>query len=62
LIKAGGGQRIYGAEELFVVARRLLSDPSVLNQMGARAKAFVEKNKGAVERVMEYLEDYIETA
>jgi 3-deoxy-D-manno-octulosonic-acid transferase len=62
LIKAGGGQRIYGAEELFVVARRLLSDPSVLNQMGARAKAFVEQNKGAVERVMEYLEDYIETA
>jgi 3-deoxy-D-manno-octulosonic-acid transferase len=62
LIKAGGGHRIYGAEELFVVARRLLSDPSVLNQMGARAKAFVEKNKGAVERVMEYLEDYIETA
>jgi len=62
LIKAGGGQRVYGAEELFVMVRRLLSDPSVLDQMGARAKEFVEKHKGAVERVMEYIGDYIETA
>ncbi len=62
LIEAGGGRRVYGAEELFVVVCSLLSDPLSLNQMGARAKGFVEKNRGAMERVMEYIGDYIATA
>jgi len=60
LIEAGGGKKINGSEDLFVTVQELLSDPVGSNRMGARAKEFVEKNSGAVERVMEHIGGYIE--
>ena len=60
LMEAGGGKKINGSEDLFVTVQELLSDPVGSKRMGARARKFVEKNSGAVERVMEHIGGYIE--
>lgn len=56
LIEAGGGKRVMDGETLFQVMRELLSEPEKSEAMGRRAKAFVQMNKGALKRVLEYLE------
>ena len=40
----------------------LLSFPERSKSMGQKAGNFVERNSGAVERVMKYLEDFLEAA
>ncbi|MFC1533821.1 3-deoxy-D-manno-octulosonic acid transferase [Thermodesulfobacteriota bacterium] len=62
LIEAGGGKRVKDAEDLFLKIKWLLSDPRGSRRMGLRAKNFVQKNSGTVERVMEYIGGYIEEA
>ena len=60
LIGAGGGKRIDSPEDLFITVQGLLFDQAGSNRMGSRAKEFVEKNSGAVKRVMKYIGGYIE--
>jgi len=60
LIEAGGGKRIDSPEDLFITVQGLLFDQAGSNRMGSRAKEFVEKNSGAVKRVMKYIGGYIE--
>ncbi|MDB9822649.1 3-deoxy-D-manno-octulosonic acid transferase [Deltaproteobacteria bacterium] len=62
LIEAGGGKRVKHTEDLFIFIQRILSDNMVSDRMGARAKEFVKNNMGAVERIMNYIGDYIEAA
>jgi len=56
LIEAGGGKRVKDGENLFNIMRELISDPEKSKSIGRRAKAFVQMNKGALKRVLEYIE------
>jgi 3-deoxy-D-manno-octulosonic-acid transferase len=60
LIEAGGGIRVRDEEELFVTLRALLKDQQKRDQMGMKAKAFVEMNKGALKRVLDHLRVFLE--
>ena len=62
LIEAGGGKRVESPEDLFITVQGLLLDRAVSGQMGLKAGEFVEKNSGAVKRVMKYIGGYIESA
>jgi len=50
LLAAGGGVCVRDGRELERIASRLLDDPEKADRMGDRARAFVESNRGAVER------------
>lgn len=60
LIKCGGGKMVSDESELLHVMLELLGQKSEREQIGKRAKEFVEQNQGALDRVMEILEPYIE--
>ncbi|HJX35004.1 MAG TPA: 3-deoxy-D-manno-octulosonic acid transferase [Desulfatiglandales bacterium] len=62
LIEAGGGKRIKSPEDLFITVQRLLLDEAFSDRMGLSAREFVQKNSGAVKRVMKYIGGYIESA
>jgi 3-deoxy-D-manno-octulosonic-acid transferase len=53
LLEAGGGERVEDREGLYKAVEGLLSDPQKTDQMGNRARFFVEKNRGALNRVLE---------
>ena len=55
LIEAGGGWQLKDENELYEAMKRLLGDVEMRTRMGGHAKAFVEKNRGALERVMSYI-------
>jgi 3-deoxy-D-manno-octulosonic-acid transferase len=55
LLEAGGGMRVLDGRQLSHALRMLLSDPKKKAQMGAKARRFVESNRGALERVMNEL-------
>ncbi|MBW1703769.1 MAG: 3-deoxy-D-manno-octulosonic acid transferase [Deltaproteobacteria bacterium] len=59
LLEAGGGWRVKDAEALYEAMKTLLKDTEKCNVMGRLAKAFVEKNRGALERVMSYIAECI---
>ena len=52
LLEAGGGRRVYSADELYTTLKTFLEDGEMRTRAGARAKAFVERNRGALERVL----------
>ncbi len=60
LLEARGGWRVHDSEELFTAIKTLLADPGLCLEMGKHAKAFVEKNRGALERVMTYVDDCLQ--
>jgi 3-deoxy-D-manno-octulosonic-acid transferase len=62
LIEAGGGRRVNDGEDLFKSMNELLSDQERQEKMGRKAKNFVEVNRGALGRVIQYIGDYIEAA
>jgi 3-deoxy-D-manno-octulosonic-acid transferase len=51
LLEAGGGVCVRDGQELERVVIQLLGNPEEADRMGERARAFVESNRGAVERV-----------
>jgi 3-deoxy-D-manno-octulosonic-acid transferase len=55
LIESGGGRRVQDGQELYETMKTLLKDRDELNRMGRSAKEFVEKNRGALERVMSHI-------
>ena len=59
LVEAGGGKRVEDGEALFETMKEILGDPKITDSMGQRAREFVELNKGALGRVMEYIENYL---
>lgn len=52
LIEAGGGRLVKDSEELYKEVKDLLSHPEKLEHMGRAARKFVERNKGALDRVV----------
>ncbi len=59
LVEAGGGLRVHDGEELYEVVNKLLADSDMCRRMGAHAKEFVEKNKGALDRAVSYIGENI---
>jgi 3-deoxy-D-manno-octulosonic-acid transferase len=59
LVESGGGRRVADGEALFETMKEILSDPKISDSMGRRAREFVESNKGALGRVIEYIENYL---
>lgn len=60
MIKCGGAKMVSDESELLHVMVELLGQKSKREQIGKRAKEFVEQNQGTLDRVMEILEPYIE--
>jgi len=60
MIKYRGGKMVADESELLNAMLELLAKKSERNEMGKRAKEFVEQNQGALARVMEILAPYIE--
>lgn len=52
---AGGGCRVHDGEELYEIVSKLLDDAEMHQRMGIQAKAFVENNKGALDRVVSHI-------
>jgi 3-deoxy-D-manno-octulosonic-acid transferase len=59
LTESGGGLRIKDRDDLFSKMKTLLSDCELSARMGKKAKEFVCKNSGSMDRVMACLEGYI---
>ncbi|MBN1830572.1 MAG: 3-deoxy-D-manno-octulosonic acid transferase [Deltaproteobacteria bacterium] len=59
IVEAGGGRDVADGEALFETMQEILSDPKLSDSMGRRAREFVELNKGALGRVMEYIDNYL---
>jgi 3-deoxy-D-manno-octulosonic-acid transferase len=55
LIEAGGGWQVQDGKGLYEAMKTLLEDPARLAFMGRSAKAFVDKNQGALKRVMSHI-------
>lgn len=55
LLEAGGGMRVCDGQQLSHAVGALLSDPRKRVRMGAKAKLFMESNRGALDRVMKEL-------
>jgi 3-deoxy-D-manno-octulosonic-acid transferase len=53
LLEAGGGVRVHDAQQLSQAVGALLSYPEERARVGARARRFVDSNRGALERVMD---------
>jgi 3-deoxy-D-manno-octulosonic-acid transferase len=56
LIEAGGGWRVYDEEGLCLAMESLLGDDDIRNRMGRLAKEFVENNRGALDRVVSFID------
>jgi 3-deoxy-D-manno-octulosonic-acid transferase len=60
MIKYRAGKMVADESELLSVMGELLAQKSERNEIGRRAKEFVEQNQGALDKVMGILEPYIE--
>ena len=61
LIAAGGGLRVADSEALATALSRLFNDPALAQDQGQKARAFVEANRGAVERVTQLIASLMES-
>jgi 3-deoxy-D-manno-octulosonic-acid transferase len=59
LIEAGGGWMVKDDEDLFLKVKALLTDNELQRTMGVKAREFVLKNSGAINRVLEHVGGYI---
>ena len=55
LLEAGGGWRVRDGNELHEAMKTLFEDAEMRARMGGMAKAFVENNRGALKRVVDYV-------
>lgn len=60
LLAEGGGRRVKDGNELYETLRMLLEDEGARSRMGGRANAFVEKNRGSLERVLGHVQGCVE--
>jgi len=56
---SGGGLRITSGDDLFLKMKMLLSDRMLSAEMGKKAKDFVHRNSGSMDRVMAHIQGYI---
>lgn len=55
LLETGGGWQVHDGEELYEAMNTLFGDIEIQNTMGSLAKEFVDKNRGALDRVVSYI-------
>ena len=55
LVESGGGLRVGDGGELYKAMKVLLEDVKLRSKMGKHAKEFVEKNQGALKRVVSHI-------
>jgi 3-deoxy-D-manno-octulosonic-acid transferase len=55
LVETGGGLRVQDGDELYEAMKVLLEDAELRSKMGSLAREFVEKNRGALERVVSHI-------
>ncbi len=55
LFEGGGGHRVRNGDELYRNMKTFFENGEVRTRSGARAKAFVENNRGALKRVVDYV-------
>ena len=60
LIEAGGGWRVDGKKELYECIKGVIEDEDLRRKTGRRARSFVEGNRGALGRVLGYIDTEIE--
>jgi 3-deoxy-D-manno-octulosonic-acid transferase len=58
-LAVGGAIQVKSAEELGAAWSGLIREPERAAQMGARAREMVDWNRGATQRVLEYIENVI---
>jgi 3-deoxy-D-manno-octulosonic-acid transferase len=61
-LEAGASIRVTSSDELGAAWRGLLQDPDRAARMGASAKAVVDRNRGATQRVLDRLEKIIDAS
>jgi 3-deoxy-D-manno-octulosonic-acid transferase len=59
LVEAGGGWRVHDGKELYEAMKMLLGDAGMCVRMGRLAREFVEKNRGALDRVVTHIGMYM---
>ncbi len=59
LVESGGGQMVSDSDDLFEAMEKILTDPALCDDMGRKAAAYVEMNKGALKRVVAHLGTYL---
>jgi 3-deoxy-D-manno-octulosonic-acid transferase len=59
LVESGGGQVVSNSDALFLAVKKILTDPALCDDMGRKAAAYIEMNKGALKRVMAHLGTFI---
>lgn len=59
IVASGGGYVVSSSNEFHSVFNMLLSDSRIRHEAGKKAYSFIEKNKGASEVVMKYLDSMI---
>jgi len=59
LLDAGGGWRVRDERELYYAMKTLIDNPEKRVEMGIHAKGFVEKNRGALSRVMTCIRTFL---
>ncbi len=59
LIKAGGAIQVGGREDLFSHLKRLLSDEGARKEVGEKGYQFLQKHRGATERMFEEIRPYL---
>jgi 3-deoxy-D-manno-octulosonic-acid transferase len=55
LVESGGGLRVQDKDELFEATKALLESNELRSKTGNLAREFVEKNRGALERVVSHI-------
>jgi 3-deoxy-D-manno-octulosonic-acid transferase len=55
LLEAGGGRQVHNSDELYTTLKVFLEDGEMRTRCGAMAKTFVERNRGALERVLSHV-------
>ena len=59
LIKAGGSIQVRGRDDLFSHLKHLLSDEATCKEVGERGYQFLQKHRGATERMFEEIKPYL---
>ena len=60
LLGGGGGRRVRNGDELYKTMKTFLENGEARTRSGARAKVFVENNRGALKRVVDHVKGCIE--
>ncbi len=59
-LEGKGGLRVEDSSDLAEAVTKLLADPCLRSELGEQARSLVEKNRGAVERVLEVLGPFLD--